>query len=94
VRVQVAHIFPAVLRYGEAVNTTARSFYAYQSVNKLILDAWCILDCCRMKYLEYAMSLCGSSSCKIHITLLCLLFKINPLLDSLSGHSYFSDDGE
>jgi len=42
-----------------------------------------------MKYLEYAMSLCGTWSCKIHIMLRCLLLKINRLLDSLSGHNYF-----
>lgn len=71
------------------------SFYVYEFVNKLILDAWYILDSCKMKYLEYG-SLCGSWSCKMCIILWsCVFFNINLLslyvevLNNLH-HNHFS----
>lgn len=50
-------IFHAVLCYGEVVNMTC-SFHAYEFVNKLILDAMCILDCCKMKMFRICNWVC------------------------------------
>lgn len=68
---------------------TASSFYAYEFVNKLILDAWCISDCCKNEIFR----ICHESVWKLVVqnsynVMLCV-FENESTLDSLSGHNLF-----